>query len=720
MAVEVDEQPVQGLISRVLGPQFVNQFILNVTENPDGSGKEYFTVWTTSDETTNQTIVHLDADNHIALAMGLNYYLKYYCHCSFTWNGDNCQITPSTLASALRKTKPVVSKYRYYLNAVTFGYTTVWWNWKRWEREIDWMALNGYNLPLAFVGQEYIWGKVYAQLGIPREEIINWFTGPAFLPWNRMGNLNGWGGNILEDWITSQKDLQEMIVDRMRLYGMKTVLPAFAGHVPPTLGDYFPEAKINQLDSWNNFTGTHYLDSSDPLFANITKLFIKEQTEVYGTDHFYNLDPFNEVFPPTDDEEYLTNTSAAIYNTLVEADPDAIWILQGWFFVRSNPLNFWRPPQVNAFLSGIPIGRLIVLDLAADLFAGWNKTNDFSGHNWIWCMLHNFGGRNMMYGKMSYIVNSVLASRSRSKTMIGIGVCPEGLGQNDILYDLMNEMSWRTTPIDLKWWTSAFVARRYGKMDPTLTVVWNDIVREIYTPMFRGSPPAVLVKRPRLYSSAGVYYDPNLIVRSMEKMLGVSDEDILKTDTFSYDLAQVTMQALSNMFNDATVWMSRAYVAKNLLGFNEMSKLMLDIITKIDEITSTHRNFLLGQWTNDARQWAVDKSQQDHYEFNARNLVTLWGPPTSTLHDYAGKILAGLTKDFYAMRWTHFLTKLGASLNFGEEFDDDTYQTEIQQLENDWNNGNIYYSADTVGNTWEVAAGIFKWMNTMSPLATMP
>lgn len=37
----------------------------------------------------------------------------------------------------------------------------VWWDWERWEKEIDWMALQGVNLPLAFTGQETIWQKVF-------------------------------------------------------------------------------------------------------------------------------------------------------------------------------------------------------------------------------------------------------------------------------------------------------------------------------------------------------------------------------------------------------------------------------------------------------------------------------------------------------------------------------------------------------------------------------
>jgi Alpha-N-acetylglucosaminidase (NAGLU) tim-barrel domain len=53
-----------------------------------------------------------------------------------------------------------VVRFRYYQNVCTVSYSSVWWNWTRWEREIDWMAMNGINLPLAFTGQEAIWQRV--------------------------------------------------------------------------------------------------------------------------------------------------------------------------------------------------------------------------------------------------------------------------------------------------------------------------------------------------------------------------------------------------------------------------------------------------------------------------------------------------------------------------------------------------------------------------------
>ena len=38
---------------------------------------------------------------------------------------------------------------------MTASYSSAFWDWRRWEREIDWMALHGVNLPLAFTGAQY-------------------------------------------------------------------------------------------------------------------------------------------------------------------------------------------------------------------------------------------------------------------------------------------------------------------------------------------------------------------------------------------------------------------------------------------------------------------------------------------------------------------------------------------------------------------------------------
>ncbi len=50
------------------------------------------------------------------------------------------------------------------------------------------MALHGINLPLAFTGQELVWTEVWKAFGLTDAEIEEFYTGPAFLAWNRYHN----------------------------------------------------------------------------------------------------------------------------------------------------------------------------------------------------------------------------------------------------------------------------------------------------------------------------------------------------------------------------------------------------------------------------------------------------------------------------------------------------------------------------------------------------
>ena len=45
--------------------------------------------------------------------------------------------------------KEALVRDRFFLNYCTYGYTMPWWKWPQWEWFIDWMALNGINMPLA-------------------------------------------------------------------------------------------------------------------------------------------------------------------------------------------------------------------------------------------------------------------------------------------------------------------------------------------------------------------------------------------------------------------------------------------------------------------------------------------------------------------------------------------------------------------------------------------
>lgn len=62
----------------------------------------------------------------------------------------------------------------------------------RWEREVDWMALQGINLSLMPLGAEAIWVRTFKdEFGLGPESLADFFPGPAFVAWGRMGNIQG-------------------------------------------------------------------------------------------------------------------------------------------------------------------------------------------------------------------------------------------------------------------------------------------------------------------------------------------------------------------------------------------------------------------------------------------------------------------------------------------------------------------------------------------------
>ena len=116
----------------------------------------------------------------VNIASGVNWYLKYYAGIHLSWNQMQVKL-PATLPAVKTKERHETDlTLRYDFNYCTFSYSMAFWDWKRWEREIDWMALHGVNLPLAIVGEECVWRNMLLKLGYSEEEIGKFIAGPAF------------------------------------------------------------------------------------------------------------------------------------------------------------------------------------------------------------------------------------------------------------------------------------------------------------------------------------------------------------------------------------------------------------------------------------------------------------------------------------------------------------------------------------------------------------
>jgi len=180
--------------------------------------------------------IRLTGTSGVSVASALNWYLRYYCKVDTSWMSTFPLQLPAELPAVGKPiTRKSLVRWGYYENVCTHSYSQAWWDWGRWEREIDWMAMNGINLPLALTGQEAVMQRVFIKMGLTPAQTAKYFTGPAFLAWNRMINIKSWGGGLSPSWIDGQETLQHRILERERSLGMTPVLPGFAGGVPEAM-----------------------------------------------------------------------------------------------------------------------------------------------------------------------------------------------------------------------------------------------------------------------------------------------------------------------------------------------------------------------------------------------------------------------------------------------------------------------------------------------------
>ncbi|CAK1542523.1 unnamed protein product [Leptosia nina] len=648
--------------------------------------------------------LQIRASTGVAAVWGFNYYLKKYCKSQVGWQVRQLNI-PDSLPE-VDETVVANDRFRYYQNVCTASYSFTWWKPADWSDHVEWMAMNGINLALAPIAQEAAWASIYKEMGMTEDEINQHFTGPSFLSWLRMGNVHGWGGPLLESWHNVQKDNQEQVVNQMFSLGMIPVFPAFNGHVPRAFSRIYPNATLYPVGTWNNFSDdfccNSFLSPVDPLFKTIGNMFLKKVTQGLGTGNIYTADPFNEIKIEPWSTMLVEQTGMSIFNTLREFDENAVWLVQNWMFVH-NPL-LWPLKRVETFLTSVPNGRMLVLDLQSEQWPQYDLYKMYYGQPFIWCMLHNFGGTLGMFGSVDIINKEVYEARKRiNTTMIGMGLTPEGINQNYVVYDLMLESAWREAPVaDLNQWVADYAERRY--VCNSTATAWRYLFKSVYN--FNGLNKIrgkyVVTRRPSFKIRPWAWYKSNDLLNAFKNFITPINRNC--QGGFEHDLVDVARQVLQyradqlylNVLNDRFT---------NTWTFNSTINRFLDIMSDMEKILATNSDFTMYDWINNAKNFAYNTESPYSYDLNARNQITLWGP-NGEITDYACKQWAEMFHYYYKPRWATFLQIALDSKLRNESFDERSAQrvvrysveepflrTEISTLprENTWNTAFYIY-----------------------------
>lgn len=708
-------QAAHQVLERVLGPAAARRIVLQ--EGPaQGEGAA---PWYQVQAKGERLQVH--GSDPVALAHGAYAYLNAIGAASVSWEGDRIAL-PARFPEQAGARVATPFLHRAYLNTCTYGYTTPFWDWARWQREIDWMALHGIDMPLAMEGQEAVWQQLWREFGVPDAALADYFSGPAFTPWQRMGNIEGYRAPLPQRWIDDKAALQKKILARMRALGMKPVLPAFAGYVPKAFALAHPQARIYRMRAWEGFHETYWLDPADPLFARIAQRFIALYTAQYGAGQYYLADAFNEMLPPVADDgsdvaaakygDSTANTEAAkakavpaaqrdarlaqygeaIYHSIAQAAPGATWVMQGWLFGADR--EFWQPQAIAAFLSKVPDDRMLVLDIGNDRYPGtWKASQAFDGKQWIYGYVHNYGGSNPVYGDFSFYrddIKALLADPQHGR-LAGFGVFPEGLNSNSVVYEYLYSLAWEGPGQPWPQWLQRYLRARYGHADAALLSAWQALDASVYRTRYwsprwwnRKAGAYLLFKRPTV-EITGFTDKPGDLPRlrqALDALLAQADE-YRDAPLFRHDLVDFARHYLSLRVDDLLQQAVRDYLRGDVAAGDRVVARIEASVRGIDALVGGQQE-TLGTWTRQAADNAAgDPALRRYYLANARAQVSVWGGD-GNLSDYASKAWQGMYAGYYLPRWQRFFAELRASAGRGGTFDQAAFDAGIKAWEKTW------------------------------------
>lgn len=637
---------VRALIERVTGSKITaDRFVIRQME-PPALGVDAYEL---ADE---DDAIGVRATSGSAACAAVGWYLRERCH-SFIGPLTR-RLEPPERLPPVGETRRVASPflYRYFFNYCTFGYTMLFWNWEDYERLSDWLLLAGVNLVLNPLGHEIVWRDLLAELGYTPRECDNFLCGPAYLPWQWMMNLTGFGGDLPAWWYDERKALGNRLTEKLRTFGVQVMRPGYAGMVPLDFSSHFPEAALLDQGLWcGGFRRPPLLLPGQPLYDRVADGFYRLTREHFGDTAYFSVDPFHEGGECSGVD--LADYGSRTLEKMQQHRPGAVWFLQGW---QDNPKR--------EMLRTLDKAQVLIANLSAD--NNFDAGDNFDDTPWLYGTVNNFGGVRNISGNFHNSLRQPWRIRE-DNTMAGIALMMEGIELDEIFFDLFAQTSFSDGCPEEEGYLRSYCRSRYGAENPDALAALRLLAEEVY---LRGGIDApresALCARPGLqvinvstWGGKRFIYPPEKLLEA-GRLLFDAWEDCAPSEGYRLDLTDVIRQCLANSSWEAMEAMLEAWRREDEEAFAARAKHFLAHFDRQEALLNTNPRTRLEPWLEKARQYGRTQADKRLFVHNAKRLITVWGDKAAAgeLRDYAHREWGGMLQTFYKPRWEAFITLL--------------------------------------------------------------
>ncbi|HID08487.1 MAG TPA: hypothetical protein EYP10_15225, partial [Armatimonadetes bacterium] len=566
-----------------------------------------------------------------AVLYGVYHLLDRYCEIGFFWDGEYVPKRTTIALPEINITERPHFPVRQHLQGCAFGYTTRYWEFDDWRREIDWMAkkrLNRMMLP---------WGDV------------------SYRVWRKFGIMTGEPSPRHHYKIA----LARRIATYARALGIECILPGYIGNVPREFIKRYPNCRYVDV-KWGELPPSAHLYPTDPMFRKIGAEMIREYIAEYGTDHIYNIDPYPETRPgatPQERRAIKIDFARNVIAFIKDADPKGIWYASGWAFIDAQ---YWTPEDVRKFMEQIPQDSFYVCDIWAERHPIYKRFDYFYGKQWGFSVLHSFGGDDHMRGDIRDLIRRAqdVATDARARKCIAFYINPEIIHYNTLYFELAAHLSWNPLRVSADDFLQWYAVRRYGRESaPTMLRALKLLANSVYGRYEPSSPRYQRRQGHNVIMHPVSVMHRGMLVKSLRHAIAIALTELerqAKNELFHRDIVDMLRQYITELYNHCFWQAHTAYRYGDVDAFERAVARMNKLMDALEELLASFEPYCIHPIVSKAmRMPGVTRAIEREIKDGMFTFVNLpW------LRDYQSKDMFELVRFYYRPRMDAYFAAL--------------------------------------------------------------
>lgn len=587
----------------------------------------------------------ISGNNKVAQAMGYYRYLHDFCNVMLVSGDFDISYIKTAPLPDGKITYTVRQKIRMAMTDERYAAEADSWGFDRWEKEIDFMAMNGVNTPLALTGSDGVLFRMLVAMRIKTDTAASFISGSSFWYKQLKGNLFGYLPISNGDYFNKKIEIGKKITEREKELDMSPVHQGILLTCPFSFRKHYPKTDLIKMPQWNAFPPAMTIDAADfGYFRIFNKTFLEAQKELLGEVDNYIFDPLSDV----NFKGYNTFVDAMGKNfrkLLDEVNSDAVW------FVRSKSM-----PNISEKLE-----KTVIIDEDG---TDYIQRGGFSGNDFVVGMRGNLNGRTVLCGDMeSLCENPYLEAKEKYENALGTGLFFDSDDENPYFYSLAAKMLTCGEKTELSGFMTDYSKCRYGTehFGEALT----KLAKLCYGKGSNLNQASALCARPCTeinhtapFDTFERPYDNKDLLAFVKEILA---DETKKNENFRKDMSSVLRQVLSNTLRPLHIQATKCFFNQMIAEYEKTSNAFLEICEDVDRLLRTipENNFYYR--LDSARQLGSSKELRQNLEINYLMYLTIYGPiKNSRIFDTNWREWGGMVGHFYLNRWYKYFKMLAA------------------------------------------------------------